>query len=110
MVSTVHNMSRACELPLVENNCSGRYGGAVHPAEKLTEREAVISITPLGSILQELRRVVELHLGGATHVIDRQDRIVRLSDTEVDDTLWNDHLLELNRRHTSNVGRWALPL
>ena len=82
----------------------GVHRRAVRLAEKLTEREPVVSVAPLCAVLQELGRVVELHLGGAAHVVDRQDRVVRLPDAEVDHTFGNHHLLKLNRRHRSNVG------
>ena len=38
--------------------------------EVLAERDAVITIAPFGAVLQELGRVVELHLGGASDVVD----------------------------------------
>ena len=77
---------------------------AVRLREELTERDPVVSVAPLGAVLQELWRIVELHLRSAPNVVDGQDRIVRLADAEVDHALGNHHLLKLNRRHGSNVG------
>ena len=77
---------------------------AVGLGEELAERDTMMTVTPLGAVLQELGRIGELHRRSAAHVVDGQDRVVRLPDTEVDHALGDDHLLKLNRRHGSNVG------
>ncbi len=79
-------------------------GYSVRLREEVREREPVVPVAPFGAVLQEFRRVAELHLRGAAHVVDGKNRVVRLADTEVDHALGDHHLLKLNRRHRSNVG------
>ena len=81
----------------------GRNGRAVCLTEVITQRDAMVAVAPFRAVLQELRRFAELHHRCAADVVDGQNRVVRLTNAEVDDALGNHDLLKLNRRHGSNV-------